>query len=187
MGQMEDFLATLSDEQKAAFAAALATEPKVSENPKRRGRPKKDKIILPKAQPIEDDLEEDLEPTERPKKKVIKIRMEEDDDEEESPRRKGARPKKRGNKSGGEKFCRTEGLNTGPRKNIFIDMEEFNADKHLVKEDKEALKKHRPAQRMTRATLYEVECVRCHREFEVGGRALAHSRYVCDGCITGRD
>jgi len=186
MGQMEDFLATLSDEQKAAFAAALASEPKVSQTPKKRGRPRKDKIILPKSQPIEEDFEEDFEPTERPKKKVIKIRMEDDDDEEESPRRKGSRPKKRGSKGVGEKFCRTEGLNTGPRKNVFLEMEEFSANKHLVKEDKEALKKGRPAQRMARATLYEVECVRCHREFEVGG-ALAHRRYVCDGCITGRD
>ncbi len=185
MGQIEDFLATLSDEQKKAFAAALATDaPKVEQTSKKRGRPKKNQIILPEVQ--QQDEEEEPAPAKR--KKVVKIRMEDDDDEgeETGQRRRGARPKNRkGGNAGKEKFCRSEPLGTGPRKNDFLGMAEFNADKHLVKEDKEALKKGRPAARMNRSTLYEVECVRCHREFEVGA-GLAHKRFVCDGCITGR-
>lgn len=189
MGQMEDFLATLSDEQKKAFAAALAADtPKVEQTPKRRGRPKKDKIILPKVEEVE-ELEEEEELVPKKRKKVVKIRMEEDDEEDEEigQKRRGARPKNRKgrNTGNGEKFCRSEQLGTGPRKNAFVEMAEFNANKHLVKEDKEALKKGRPAARMNRSTLYEVECIRCHREFEVGA-GLAHRRYVCDGCITSR-
>jgi hypothetical protein len=186
MGQMEDFLATLSDKQKKAFAAALAEDsPKVEQTPKRRGRPKKNELILPE---VEQDVEEEEDFAPKKKRKVVKIRMEDDNDEgeETGQKRRGARPKNRkGGNTGGERFCRSEPLGTGPRKNAFIDMAEFNASKELVKEDKEALKKGRPAARMVRSTLYEVECVRCHREFEVGA-GLAHKRFVCDGCITGR-
>lgn len=183
MGQMEDFLASLSDEQKAKFAAALAGENK--ETPKKRGRPKKDVIILPKIEEseIEDEQEDFIQ---KPKKKVVKVRMEDDDEEDFGQKRKSSRPKNVSkNRGAGEKICRSQGLSTGPRKNMFLEMPEFNASKELVAEDKAALKRGKPAARMGRATIFEVECVRCHRTYEVGA-GLAHKRYVCDGCITGR-
>lgn len=185
---MEDFteiLANLTDEQKAQLAVILSQN-ETKETPKKRGRPKKKEIIIPKG--LEDAFEEEEErPVEvihKPKRRVAKISMDVDDDDEidDDIDYKG-KPKRKKIKDEGEgKVSRREGLQTGERPNLFEKFPEFNSEKQFVKEDKANLRKFGVSPR-ARAGFCEVTCVRCHRDFEVG-IGLAHGRYVCDRCIT---
>lgn len=162
MDKLTSFLSSLSEEQKALFISALQTPevPEVEPQPKKKGRPKK--IIIP---------DEDVTP-EPHKPKVVKIPMEKD----------GSTTQRIGNRPISDTLARPEPVVLGSRKNMFDTFEEFNADKHLVEEDKKNWSKTRPTPRNKRATLYEVQCIRCNQTFQVGA-GLAHSRYVCDRCI----
>ena len=168
-------LNSLSDEEKEALKSILGgVEP---EKPKRHGPPKhvKNKII------------KESEGNSSKRKRVIKIEPE-DDDIEETPS-SGRRAKSRGKRQGIRGTvdgapCRQEPVQVGRKANVFPTMPEFNADKHLVEEDKEAWRKQKG--KMTpriRPGYVEVTCKRCRQTFEVG-KALGHKNFVCDGCIT---
>ncbi len=184
---MAQFLSSLTDEQKAKFTQALLGQEKVEKVPKKRGRPKKPKLIIPAG--LEDDDEEvDETPQEivHSQRNVKKIRIEHDEDEEDDydePQRSSRKGRKNRKGKIEGTFTRREAFVTGPRPNQFTQSSDFQAEKHLVKEDKEAWNKQKAKIPRNRTTLFEVECTRCHREFEVGG-AIAHKRYVCDRCIT---